>query len=445
MNNKKSLFLSIVMIFSFISLTAQPKENSPYSRFGIGDMTDNNFVFISSTGLGATMYHPYEINITNPATYGYLRSTAFALGLYTKYSKYTSKNNSSKVWSGNLQYISLGIPLINPYNDILEKVRRKYDIGLSITLMPHSIVGFNIKSEETLEDDIKISRIYQGSGGTYKVVTGLGGRYENVAFGINAGYFFGQIDYDRALTFSGLSSHFSNTYHTDYSVSGFLYNTGFLYNLVLNKKALKEGKADKARKLVFGLYGNTKTYFSTTGKIFNYTQIYNINNSEITKDTVLFDEDIKGKGTLPVSIGGGILYNNGKKWLIGIDYNKTYWNQYTNEIKKDTLLNTFSISLGAQYTPDENSITSFYKRVNYSFNVYYKTDPRNENGTQFNEKGLHLGFGFPFAYKRKISRIDFDINMGKRGSGLKISENFVKIGFNVTFNDSEWFIKRKYY
>jgi len=435
----------MVMFLSFVSLTAQPKENSPYSRFGIGDMVDNNFIFVSSTGLGATLYHPYEINITNPATYGYLRATSFAAGVYSKYSKYSSKDNSSKVWSGNLQYISLGIPLINPYNDFLEKIKRKYDIGLALTLMPHSIVGFNIKSVQNLEEDIEINRVYQGSGGTYKVLAGLGGRYENLAFGFNAGYFFGQIDYDRALKFSGLSYHFANNYHTDYSVSGFLYNMGFIYNLILNKKELKEGKASKAKKFVFGVYGNTKTYFSTTGNIFNYTQIYNIGNTELTKDTVYYNDDIKGEGTLPVSFGGGIMYNNGKKWLIGIDYKKTYWEQYSNDIKNDSLLNTFSISLGGQYTPDENSLTSIYKRANYSFSIYYKTDPRHENGTQFDEKGIHIGFGFPLAYKRKISRFDIDINAGKRGGNLRISENFVKIGLNVTFNDTEWFIKRKYY
>lgn len=148
---------------------------------------------------------------------------------------------------------------------------------------------------------------------------------------------------------------------------------------------------------------------------------------------------------MPLSLGGGVSYNSNNKWIIGANYQSTKWSKYTNEIREENFKDSYEASIGAQYTPDENSYTSYFKKVNYRASVYYKTDPRNEDENQFDEKGMHLGFGFPVIYQRKLANINTDINIGRRGENLLISENFVKISFSVTINDSEWFIKRKYY
>ena len=444
MNNKKTVFLSLILLLTYIGLTAQPKDNSPYSRFGLGDPVDNNFVFLRSTGFSGAYYNPYQINITNPASNGFLRATVFDLGLYSKYSKLSTTSNSSNVYSGNIEYISLGFPLINPINDLLEKKVRKYDIGLTFTLMPNSNVGFNIKSDNEEPQIGRIIRSYEGSGGTYKFLTGLGFRYENFAIGFNAGYFFGKINYNRQVLFPEIENPYSNNYHTDFAVNGFLYNVGAIYNLVLNKKQLADDNTTRPRKLIFGIYGNSKTSFSSYGSKYNYSIIYDINAPESTRDTT-FNDNISGKGTLPVNLGGSIIYNDKNKIIIGLNFSQMLWSQYTNDVKDDQLLDSYDISLGAQYTPNESSYTNYFERVNYRAGVYYKTDPRSENDIQFEEKGIHMGLGLPFVYKRKISRMNVDLNFGKKGGNLLISENFVKLSFSITFNDTEWFVKRKYY
>jgi len=444
MNNKKAIFLSIIFIFGALMAIAQPKDNSPYSRYGLGDPVDNNFVYFRTTGLSGAFYNPYQINVVNPASNGYLRATVFDVGIYSKYANLKTNSNSSGIYSGNLEYISLGIPLINPINDLLEKKVRKYDIGLTFTLMPNSNVGYNISSDEEKKGIGTIRREYKGSGGTYKFMTGLGGRYNNFSFGFNVGYFFGKINYDRDIFFPELNNPYSNNYHTDFSVNGFLYNIGTIYNFVLNKKELKEKENAGIRKLIFGVYGNTKMGFNTNGTVFNTTTIYDINSPSTTLDTV-YQDDIDGNGTLPVNFGGSIVYNNKNKYIFGVDFSKSFWSQYTNDIKNDDLKDSYKISFGGQYTPDENSYTSYFKRVNYGIGIYYQTDPRSEGENQFEEKGIHLGMGLPFIFKRKISRINLDLNFGNRGSNLSISENFVKFSLSVTFNDTEWFVKRKYY
>jgi len=445
MNSIKSIILSLVFTFAFIGLLAQPKDNSPYSRFGLGDPVDTKFVHLRSTGFGGAMYDPYQINIVNPASNGYLQATVFDLGLYAKYSNLSTNNGSSNVYSGNLEYLSLGFPLINPINDLLEKKVRKYDIGLSFTLMPNSNVGFDITSEKDYPNIGKVTRNYKGTGGTYKFLTGIGGRYENFSFGINLGYFFGKINYDKSLIFNEVFSSYKNEYHDDFAVNGFLYNVGAIYNLVLNKNEITVSNNIKPKKIIFGLYGGSKTNFNVKGTKYNRSFIYNSTLSGETVDTVFYNDTIAGKGALPTSFGASILFNNQNKLIIGLDYSRTLWNQYFNEVKDDNLFDSYDISLGVQYTPNESSYTNYFHRIHYRTSLYYKTDPRSEKDNQFNELGIHLGLGLPFVYKRKISRMNVDLNFGKKRGDLSISENFVKLSFSVTFNDTEWFVKRKYY
>ena len=445
MNNKKSIILSLIFTFAFIGLMAQPKDNSPYSRFGLGDPVDTKFVHLRSTGLAGAMYNPYQINIVNPASNGYLQATVFDLGLYAKYSNLSTNDGSSNVFSGNLEYLSLGFPLINPINDLLEKKVRKYDIGLSFTLMPNSNVGFDITSEKDYPDIGTVIRNYKGTGGTYKFLTGIGGRYENFSFGINLGYFFGKINYDKSLKFNNIFSSYANEYHDDFAVNGFLYDIGAIYNLVLNKSEMTTSNNVKPKKIIFGFHGGSKTSFKVNGTKYNRSFINNSPLSTETVDTVFYNDTISGKGTLPTNFGGSIIYNNQNKLIVGIDYSATLWNQYFNDVKNDDLHDSYDVSLGMQYTPDENSYTNYFHRVHYRTSLYYKTDPRSEKDNQFNELGVHLGVGLPFVYKRKISRMNVDLNFGKKRGDLSISENFVKLSFSVTFNDTEWFVKRKYY
>ncbi len=441
--------MKVKLLFAFFSifllstvLYSQPKENSPYSRFGIGDLTDNNFTNLRSIGLSGTFQSPYQLNIINPASYGFISTTIFDLGFYSKFSTLRTGNNSARVVGGNLDFISLGMPLLNPINDLLEKKVRKYDLGLNFTLMPNSTVGFNIKSTSEDPDAGTIKRVYEGSGGTYKFTTGLGGRYKDIAVGFNVGYFFGKLNYDRELIFEDLEFPYHNRYHNDMAVGGFLYNVGFMYNILLNPHKVKKDNAP-AKKLMLGLYGNTKTDFKAYNSIYNQSIPVSLSSGII--DTVLYKEETSGNGKLPFSIGGGIAYNYKNQWIAGLNLASTKWSGYKNDIRTENFSDSYEVSAGLQYTPDELSYTNYFKKVNYRASFYYKTDPRNENGNQFSERGLHFGFGLPVIYQRKSSNINTDINIGKRGDNLLISESFVKISFSVTFNDSDWFIKRKYY
>ena len=91
------------------------------------------------------------------------------------------------------------------------------------------------------------------------------------------------------------------------------------------------------------------------------------------------------------------------------------------------------------------SFSNYFKRVYYRYGLYYGTDPRDAGQEdQISNYGVTVGMGMPFIYQRKISHANLGLEFGSRGKGTPIEETFAKINFSFTFNDDEWFIKRKY-
>lgn len=137
----------------------------------------------------------------------------------------------------------------------------------------------------------------------------------------------------------------------------------------------------------------------------------------------------------------------GMKWMFGMNYETTFWSQYSNELEpsKNLSMDSYKVSAGLDYVPDHFSYTNPFKRMHYRFGMYYQTDGRSENNIQFSEGALNLGLGIPFVFKRKTSHIDVSLKIGQSMGDRLISESFVKLGLGLTFNDQEWFIKRRYY
>jgi hypothetical protein len=397
--------------------------------------------------LGATAIDPWHVNLVNPASYSYLQATSFEVGLDASYKQLGTASANENIYKGNINYFALGLPLLNPINDALERVKRTYDIGLMFALKPHSTVGYDVISTEDHPDEGIVQRKYIGDGGTYKFLTGLSGRYENFSLGINAGYLFGKISYASLVYFQDLNYAYNNDFNESFSVSGFTYNVGASYSIVLNKAKLDPETNVQPNKIVLGIYGNSSTKFNTVSDVFYGGVLTSISAGNLNFDTLYVVDGAEGSGRLPSNIGFGIAYHHAKKIMGGINFEYNFWSQYKNEGKlvEDQLKDGYSLSGGLNYVPDYQSYTSAFDRMNYRVGFYYRTDGRSENDKQFTEAAINLGLGVPFVFKRKTSNVDFMLSIGKSMSERLISESFVKFGVGLTFNDQEWFIKRKYY
>lgn len=438
-------FLGIVLIsLASFSLFGQ-SGNSPLSRFGIGDLVDENFVHARGMGgLGASTKGRYHINIVNPASIASLRTTSFDIGLDAKYTSLTDLDGQSiSQWGGNLKYISLAFPLSNPLNEILDREERDYNLGMAFTLMPHSIVSYDISSVDSLSGIGQFRRNFNGNGGSYKFYWSNAISYKQLSFGVNLGYLFGNIAYERNIAFDDVPFPYQTLYSEDYSLKGFLWNAGLQYDLILNKKALAEKKNVSVKKITFGLRGHSNTGFSTSSDVVERVVQF-LATGATDSDTLNFDLDRSGEGTLPASFAIGATYQNGQKFAFGVNYSATAWNNYFNENNPEDLNNTYKLSVGGFIRPNYRSYSNFLKRASYRFGGFINTDPRKIEGEDLQSYGVTFGIGLPFIYQRKISHANLGLELGSRGSGSPLAETYARFLLSFTFNDDEWFIKRKY-
>ncbi|MFZ1789861.1 MAG: hypothetical protein WAT92_16195 [Saprospiraceae bacterium] len=444
--NKSSIICCFLATITCSVIFGQRSDNSPYSRFGIGDRIDRNLSASRSMGsLSAAFLDPYNLNTTNPAALPYIYASSFEVGGNLKYRVQDDGNTNNGFWGGGLDYISLSFPLSNPINDAYEGVTVDKKWGMNIGLFRNSSVGYNISSTDSVKDVSQVVRNYSGQGGTYNFVVGTGYRNKNFSAGINLGYLFGNIKYEKETIFQGLTLPFNNDFSENYFIRGFSWKGGLMYTLTLNEKELKDNKNAETKKLIFGLSGNSATGFSTDGEKFEYARQF-LGSTTVT-DTISTERDVAGKGKLPAEFNFGAFYYSGEKYGLGFDVGYSAWSSYFNDAnyeKINSLNNTFSVSFGGYFRPDYKSFTNFFKRVQYRYGVYYRQDARVVSGKQLDTYGLTLGMGLPFVFQRKFSNVNLGLDLGQFGRGTPVTEKYIKLNFGFNFNDDEWFIKRKY-
>ena len=416
-----------------------PKNNSPYSRLGLGDLANQNLTSgIGMAGLSAALHDPYHLNLINPASAAFLRATAFEVGFNGEFSRLQNGNETANLWNGNLNYLAVGFPLINPINEVLDRKGNDIGWGMQFALVPFSVVGYDIENTETI-DTLTVSNHYRGSGGTYRFLWGNAFRYKNLSFGLNIGYIFGKLTNSRFINFDNLSTHhFFNDLLEETSISGFVWNIGAQYDYEL-KKLKKDGtKEPTGKKLTFGFNANSPTSFST-----NTSQMFLRIPRPGTfgpRDTISSATDLLGKGRLPAELNLGIVYEKINKLKLGINYRQTNWSVYENEAQSESLSNSFLLSVGGEFIPDVISYNNYFERVRYRFGAFYGKDPRSFNGQQLVEYGLSLGLGFPIILPRQqTSFVNMAFEIGQFGLSDALQETYIKMTLGFTLNDNTWF------
>ena len=165
---------------------AQLATTSPYSRFGIGELTPMNFNHLQHMGnLSASFRDPYMSNITNPASLASLRATAVDVSVFSSFQTLNDGTNQNTSFNGNLEYLSLAFTTKNPYNQLFEETKSDFSHGMAFTLMPHSLVGYDIVSNSDLPDVGNVTTLNVGSGGTNKFIISNGVKYKDFSVGSN--------------------------------------------------------------------------------------------------------------------------------------------------------------------------------------------------------------------------------------------------------------------
>lgn len=422
----------------------QPKDNSPFSRFGIGDPLNQNFAAAQGMGgLSAALHDQQHLNILNPASLGFLRATSFEVGFNGEYSQLENNGETAGNWNGNLNYLAVGFPLKNPINEVLDRKESKVGWGMNLALVPYSIVGYDIETD-ILVDTIQTSNRFRGSGGTYRFLWGNAVRYKTLSVGVNIGYLFGKISNRRYVFFDNLPSHYYyNDLLSEYSISGFNWNFGVQYDLIFKKPGKDGLPTPSGHKMTFGAYGNSATSFST-----NSNELFMRFPRPVTfgrGDTISNQQEIIGSGQLPAEFSFGVMYEKVNKVKLGFNYKMAAWSQYENDAQPADLMNSYQIAFGGEYIPDVLSYNRYLKKVRYRFGAFYGTDARSFNGVQLTEYGVTFGMGLPIILPRQqTSFVNFAVEAGRFGLSEGLNETYIKMSLGFTLNDNTWFFKRKF-
>jgi len=114
-------FLPVFFVACGLQTAVFAQENSPYSRYGLGDLTPNHN--ISSRGMGGISAGLYDyqsnytgfgsVNFVNPATLGNLPFTIFDIGAEIDARTLKSISPVKKFTEVNsiFSYLQLGLPL----------------------------------------------------------------------------------------------------------------------------------------------------------------------------------------------------------------------------------------------------------------------------------------------------------------------------------------------
>lgn len=446
----------IVLLFfcgSVLPLSAQtsnstilPKDNSPFSRLGLGDPARNlSTAQIGMGGVGIALIQSAYDNPSNPASLAYMQNASFEAALNVVSSGWeSSSGNTNSLWTGNIQYLSLAFPLNNPINLALENRQPDFSWGMSLNLRPYTTVGYDIRVNSSVEEFGDYTNILKGTGGTYQLNWANGWRYKNLSAGVKASYYFGKITNSRRVSFDDLSLFaYSTEFLDEYSLSGFQFEGGLQYVIRLDPEATNNNPNNRQRRIILGATGSNTANFNTVVSRF-YTRD-NFGIREFERDTLVNESDLRLNGTLPGSYGFGLTYENINKLKISAEYQISNWSEYRNEAKPDPLSDSYRAALGIEYIPNINSFNGGMARWSYRLGAFTGTDPRNFNGEQLETYGVSLGVGVPIITARQaVSYVHVALEAGQIRAGDLLQNNYLQASLGFSLNDNTWFFKRKF-
>jgi len=450
------------------------QDNSPYSRYGIGDLHPNTNIFNRAMGgISAAYsdqpsdadsdprndkYYP-SINFLNPASYSRffaikerntnkLRYGRMMLDLGVNFTNRTlrEENNPQNFTSTNayFSYMQIGMPI-------------KKNWGLVLGLRPLSTISYKVDRNERLYDPNTGSMIdsaktrFTGEGGSYLFNTGTGIAFGNFSIGINAGYLFGKKDYStRRVLVNDTVSYSASNHQTQTNIGGIFLSGGLQYRIDLSR--------DKLKYIQLGAYGNMENVLDTKSDIIRETFFVDpSDNGEVRLDSVFVERGAKGKLNYPSNIGAGVIIEQlptreRSGWLIGADFLATDWNEYHFNGIKDDVRSNWQVRIGGQVRPAMK--TGYKSYVSYRAGFFIGDDYVYAGNQKLPVWGVSAGASLPILnlkdnsaakrFRTQFSIINISAEYIRRGNSENpIYEDQFRLSVGFTLSDL-WFSKRKY-
>lgn len=417
----------IITCLFFISLASfsQIQIVSPYSRFGIGDLSDNNNAWNMSMGqLGIGLRSSHHVNYVNPASYSAFDSLSFVFegGLSGEFISLKSDYQSVNRNYASLGYLVFGMPVNKWWKT-------------SLGLLPFSDVGYTVANYEEYPNSGTVIRLYSGSGGISRLFWGNSVTFlKDFSIGANISYLFGSMNREAMVLFpdSIYAMNFKEVYHV--TMNDLHFNFGAQYR----------AKFKNDLSLTVGAVFSPTLSMASKTDIFAGTFLLNSSGVESPRDTLVMTEGYKGRIVIPMMIGGGFSFAKNEKWVVGVDYKWQNWEKFKAYDLSDSLVNSWQINFGGEITPKYDNYNNYLARVQYRLGFTYGKTYLHLRNQDLNEYAITFGLGLPLRGMKTM--LNLGAQYGVRGTTAEklIRESYFKlvVGFSIY---ERWFVKRKYY
>ena len=306
---------ALLAVMPLCAMAQTNGSNSPYSRYGMGLLSDGGNAF--NKGMSGTAYgmrYGSELNTKNPASYAAIDSLSmlFDFGVSLQNGNFSQQGVKTNAKNTSVDYITAGM-------------RMAPRLGLSLGLVPFSTIGYESAYTQNISGSNLTQReqttTYTGDGGLHEVYVGIGwAPIKPLSVGFNAGYLWGDLTHTSVMT---PSEGYVNHQEYDADIRTYKVDFGLQYEQRINKKnTLTLG-------LVYGL-----------GHDINRTaNYYNLYLQSSTSSTVVSGDTLSCKNAfqLPHSVGVGLTWTYKNSLRVGADYTFQKWSnaKYPSVVRKD--------------------------------------------------------------------------------------------------------------
>lgn len=429
------VFLLAVFLVISVCVSAQDGTYgaySPYSIFGIGDISKEGTAFNKSMGgVGVATRNNRHINVLNPAAVTARDTLAFMadFGLVQNNTIYRQGDRRSAHNTFNIYDFVMTFPIYRS---------SAFKVGIT----PYSDVGYDFSSIEKNEDLIgntgNIEYDSYGIGSVYQAFLGAGVTFwKNLSVGAEAIYYFGNIDKITNMNYSDDSYRSLNS-GSDLMVRGLTGKFGLQY----------EQKLGGDVSMIIGATYKLGTKMKGYATNFRYA-----NQSSVTDSLKHVVDTLGSKGLrFGDEIGIGISFRGGDKWSAEFNYLRSDWtNSGIDKAQgfavngKSNFTSTVSQSfrVGFEYVPNRNDIRYYLRTCTYRAGFYYDQAYYKLDGHNVNSMGITLGVTLPVF--KLYNGLTLGVDLGQRASTRHnmIRERYATfvVGFNI---HDIWFRKVQY-
>lgn len=387
-------------------------SNSPYSRYGVGLLSDQSLgINRQMGGLGYGLRSHSYINILNPASFAQADTLTmlFEAGFSMQNVNFKEGDRQINAKNASFDYIAV-------------QFRIRKNLGMSAGFLPYSTVGYSFSNVSNNGTNEVSTNIYSGAGGIYQPYIGLGWQPAKwLSVGVMGSYIYGDITHQVGIDFAN-STDRSKSYGV--SLKTYKVDFGMQYATKLGSK----------NEIVLGATYSLGHDMNADAQIVEATA-----DSTSTKK-------IDGGFKLPHTYGFGFTYTYNERFKIGADYTLQQWST-SSFFGIDKGVDRSKISIGAEYAPGRLS-SNIFKMITYRAGAYYAQPYTELNGKKgCEEYGVSAGLSLPFLNNNNrnshatLHLSGQFIHMEPKSAGM-IAENYFRINLGITFNES-WFMKLK--